>query len=452
MRAERGKLRSGGDDSAGGGMSMSGTPPVEALLALHSGIVRVGADGTARVEFDLPDFNGQVRVMAVAWSGAKVGHGVKDVIVRDPIALTASAPRFLTLGDEARLDLSLHNVEAPAGAYQLGVERDVSGGAPASVVKREVRLAADERRSERLSIKPAAPGLVSYDVRITGPGGIDVKRRLTFDVKVPGGDIKRVTVAKLAPRTGRISLSKDLLADLIPGRTTVNVNVGPIAAFDVPGLLTQLDRYPYGCAEQTTSRALPLLYANEMGAQLGLMTDGDLKARVQGAVERVLEMQTSSGAFGVWGPRNPDMWLTAYVTDFLTRAKETGYEVKAQALTSALDRLQSFVSYAQDFEKGGEDRAYALYVLTRNGRAPAGELRYYSDTRLERFSSSLAKAQLGAALAMIGDRERAEKVFRAALALPEEKGNEYRPDFGSRLRDGAAIITLAAEVKVVTVL
>ncbi len=448
MRADRGKLRSGGDDSSGGGMSMSGSPPVEKLLALHSGIVRVGTDGTARVEFDLPDFNSQVRLMAVAWSAAKVGHGVKDVIARDPIALTVSTPRFMTLGDEARIDLSLHNVEGTASAYQLAVERDGGNGAMASVLQREVRLNVNERKSERLSIKPGEAGLVSYDVRITGPGGVDVKRRLTLDVKVPGGDVKRVTVAKLAPRSGKITLSKDLLADLIPGRTTVNVNVGPVAAFDVPGLLTQLDRYPYGCAEQTTSRALPLLYANEMGAALGLRADANIKERVQGAIERVLEMQNSSGAFGIWGPRNPDMWLSAYVTDFLTRAKEAGYEVKPQAFTSALDRLQSFVSYAQDFEKGGEDRAYALYVLTRNGRAPAGELRYYADTRLERFGSGLAKAQLGAALAMIGERKRAERVFRSALNLPEEKGYTYRPDYGSRLRDGAALIALASEVNV----
>ena len=40
-------------------------------------------DGTAIVEFQLPDFNGTVRVMAVAWSGDKLGPASKDVIVRD---------------------------------------------------------------------------------------------------------------------------------------------------------------------------------------------------------------------------------------------------------------------------------------------------------------------------------------------------------------------------------
>src|SRR4029078_13368405 len=96
-----------------------------------------------------------------------------------------------------------------------------------------------------------------------------------------------------------------------------------------------------------------------------------------------------------------------------------------QGFTQALDRLQNFIAYAEDFQKGGEDRAYALYVLADNGRAPIGDLRYYSDTRLDRFSTPLAKAQLGAALAMMGDKTRAEAAFasaRDALDLPGATG------------------------------
>ena len=121
MRAERGTLRSGGDGGADAGLQ--GSPPVEETVAFFSGIVTVGADGTASVDFDVPDFNGTVRVMAVAWSADKLGHGQKDVIVRDAVALTASAPRFLTLGDEARLDIAVHNVEGPQAAYKLELDQ-----------------------------------------------------------------------------------------------------------------------------------------------------------------------------------------------------------------------------------------------------------------------------------------------------------------------------------------
>src|SRR5262249_51806119 len=69
MRGTRGRIRAGGDATA----ELQGTPPTQAPLALFSGVVEVGDDGVANVEFEIPAFAGTVRVMAVAWSAGKVG-------------------------------------------------------------------------------------------------------------------------------------------------------------------------------------------------------------------------------------------------------------------------------------------------------------------------------------------------------------------------------------------
>ena len=446
MRAERGKLRSGGDGA--GGLAMQGSPPVEETLALFSGIVKVGADGTAKAEFQLPDFNGLVRLTAVAWSADKVGSAAKDVIVRDAVALTASAPRFLTLGDTTRLEIALHNVEGQAATYTLTGQYEQEAGARTQPgFERKVTLGAGERKRETVQLKPGEVGLTKLALRVTGPGDVDVHRTLTFDVKVPAGDIRRMTVAALPANGGKLTLSKDLVQDLIARRTKVTVSVGPQGALDVPGILATLDRYPYGCAEQTVSRAMPLLYVNAVAKQIGLATDTHLRERIDGAIARVMEMQDASGSFGIWGPADGDMWLTSFVTDFLTRAKETGYAVPQRSFTQALDRLANYISYAQDFEQGGEARAYALYVLARNSRAPIGELRYYVDTKLENFSTPLAQAQLGAALAMMGDKPRAERALRAAFEgiTGTTDPVEARRDYGTSMRDGAALIALASE-------
>src|SRR5262249_10196093 len=63
MQGTRGQIRSGGD----AGAALQGSPPTQKPLALYSGIVTVAADGTAEVNFDIPDFAGTARVMAVAW-------------------------------------------------------------------------------------------------------------------------------------------------------------------------------------------------------------------------------------------------------------------------------------------------------------------------------------------------------------------------------------------------
>src|SRR5262245_64545788 len=73
MQGTRGQIKSGGDTAAA---ELQGSPPAQKPLALYSGIVTVKPDGTAEVVFDIPDFAGTARVMAVAWSKDKVGRAV----------------------------------------------------------------------------------------------------------------------------------------------------------------------------------------------------------------------------------------------------------------------------------------------------------------------------------------------------------------------------------------
>jgi uncharacterized protein YfaS (alpha-2-macroglobulin family) len=118
------------------------------------------------------------------------------------------------------------------------------------------------------------------------------------------------------------------------------------------------------------------------------------------------------------------------------------------AFRLALDRLRNYVATAAEPSKdGGRELAYALYVLARNGVAPIGDLRYIADTKLDDLATPIAKAQIAAALGLLGDRARAERVYAAALnAIPKEPKLEYgRVDFGSILRDSAALVTLASE-------
>jgi uncharacterized protein YfaS (alpha-2-macroglobulin family) len=178
--------------------------------------------------------------------------------------------------------------------------------------------------------------------------------------------------------------------------------------------------------------------------------DTALKQRIEQAIANLLTKQTSSGGFGLWGPYDDtDLWMDAYVTDFLLRAKAKGFAVPDQAMTMALDTLGNQVSYASDFSDGGQEIAYALYDLARAGRAAIGDLRYYLEARLENFGSPLAQAQLGAALALYGDTARSAKAFAAAVAGLDKPDDprSWRSDYGSQLRDTAAVLALAAEFK-----
>ncbi|MEO5808438.1 alpha-2-macroglobulin family protein [Devosia sp.] len=439
-----GALHSGGDGSA----SRLGTPPpTSVLVALHSGIVTVGADGTATVTFDMPDFAGTVRVMAMAWTAKAIGHSSADVIVRDPVVVSLSPPRFLRLDDTSRLLVEVNNVAGPAGTYKVAL--DTGTGITTDAAETSVDLAAGARTALNLKLTAAEIGDQPIKVTLTQPNGDVLVKELTLGVRAASAPQTTSKLLKLDPGE-TISLDAKYFAKMVPHSSSMTLAIGPIARLNIPGLLVELDRYPYGCAEQISSRALPLLYLNEVAEMIGLGKDEAIDQRVKDAITNLLSKQTSSGGFGLWGPfDSTDLWLDSYVTDFLLRAKAAGYDIPDLAMTSALDNLGNQVSYASDFDKGGEDIAYALLDMARGGRAAIGDLRYYLEARLDNFGSPLAQAQLGAALALYGDGARAATAFQAAVEGLKVKDDPdtYRADYGSRLRDVAGVLALAAEFK-----
>lgn len=443
MQGTRGQIRTGGDSA---GAELQGSPPTQKPLALYSGIVTVGADGSAEVTFDIPEFAGTARVMAVAWTATKLGRATTDVTVRDPVVLTATLPRFLLNGDKGTMSFDLDNVEGAPGDYSIGVK--TSGpvkvtGNPNTTVK----LAAKQRTSMALALDAAGSGTANIDVDIKGPNGLTLARHYALDVKAATQVLARRSVRTLAKGEG-LTLSPDMFSDLVAGTGSVSLSVGLSTALDAATILKALDRYPHGCSEQITSRAMPLLYVNDLAAGAHLAMDTAVDQRIRDAIERLLARQGSNGSFGLWSAGGDDAWLDAYVTDFLTRAREKGFAVPDVLFRTALDHIRNTVVNAAEPEKdGGRDLAYGLYVLARNGTAPIGDLRYLADTKLNNLATPIAKSQLAAALALVGDRPRAERVYAAAAdALAPKPALEFgRVDYGSALRDAAALVSLASE-------
>lgn len=447
LNGATGEVRSGGD--AGAQARLQAPPPTEELVAYFTGPVTVGADGYARASFDLPSFNGTVKVMAVAWSKTGVGQASADVLVRDPVVVTASVPRFLSPGDTSRLLLEVVHATGPSGRMSLDV---AANGLTLGEVPSGFDLGDKAKAVFEVPVTAGDVGIQTIDISLATPDGKVLKKTLTVPVQVNDPEVARISRLDLASGQS-FTFDENVFAGLVPGSGKATMAVGPLARLNAPGLLAALDRYPYGCTEQMTSKALPLLYFDQVAQVMDLQGAADLQKRIDEAVVEILANQSSTGGFGLWGPDQGDFWLDAYVTDFLSRAKAQGYQVPDIAFKSALANLRNQVNYAPDFSAetngGGEALAYALMVLAREGAAAVGDLRYYVDVKGDDFATPIAMAQLGAALASYGDQARADAMFRKAVAklesLPPEVGQVWRVDYGTRYRDAAALLTLAVE-------
>lgn len=445
MQGTRGAIRAGGDAAAA---KLDGAPPTQEPLARYSGVVKVGADGKATVSFDLPAFNGTARVMVAAWSASGVGQAQKDVIVRDPVVVAGTLPRFLNIGDQSRIHLQIDNLEGKAGQYTLDLDVHGPVVVAAEATRRVVTLQPGGKTALTIPVKAGGIGTAKLDLRMTGPE-VDVSQSFNLTVLPGTAEIFHRTVRSLDAKQA-VTLTSDLLGEFMPGTGMLSVAVSTFGGFDVPALLASLDRYPYGCTEQTVSRAMPLLYLSRLsraGADT-LAVPGDLNATIQTAIDKVLTRQTASGGFGLWSADGAeDMWLDAFVADFLTRAREQKFVVPQKAFDITLDRMRNLVANTSDVKDGGSDLAYAAYVLARNGRPVMNDLKYLADTKLDDFTTPLARAQLAAALALLGDRGRAGSVFTSAAGQLQAAKAEMisRADYGSKLRDGAGLLALAAE-------
>jgi uncharacterized protein YfaS (alpha-2-macroglobulin family) len=439
-----GILRSGGDQFAK--RSVAGLPDKSSrVVALYSGIVKLDADSAAKIAFDIPDFQGQLRLMAVAYSAKKLGAASGAVTVRDPVVTMVALPRFLAPGDTARIGVVINNVEGGSGDYLLKLAAS-GAGAFAAPVERAIPLATGAGFSGAFPLAAKTTGNVALRLELTGPNDLRIARDFTLGVRPAQAYQLKRFVARLEPGQS-VTLDDGAADEFLPGTAEALLTVSPRPDWDVPGLLRALDRYAYGCLEQTTSRALPLLYVDAV-AGLWRTDPGFSPAEtLERAIGHIVELQRGDGSFGVWSDSDDTVpWLDAYASDFLLRAKEHGKTVPDYALNAALGWLRDYVRQPHTDAKSLPAVAYAHYVLAR---AKAGELpalRYFNDTQLSNLPTQLARAQLGAALAAYGDTTRAAAAYAAALGpLPKRPPGLRTVDYGSDLRDSAGVLAFAGD-------
>ncbi|MBV9692312.1 MAG: alpha-2-macroglobulin family protein [Alphaproteobacteria bacterium] len=434
-----GSLREGGDSFGGRSLSVV---PVK-TVSLFSGLVKIGANGTANVPIDVPDFNGELRLMVVAFAKDKLGHADRPLTVRDPVVADLVLPRFLAPGDRALAALNLNNVEGKDGNYTAVV----TATAPL-MLNASARVTRPLNTGQRIlvpvEIGAGGIGISSVKLTVTGPGGFNVSHDWQIQTRAPQLDVARDDTVAFGPNQS-YTANKALVADIIPGTQNVALTVSAAHGFNnVPGLLKWLDKYPYGCIEQTTSRAMPLLVFNDLADLAGLPRDKALHDREQQAIDAVLDMQNYAGNFGMWGPGDDaEPWISVFALDFLNQARAKGYVVP----NDALRRGASWLKTTSTSDADDPTRAYAFYVLAKTGQVNISDLRYFADTRLPEMTGAIAAALTGAAAADIGDRARAVTGFEKAreIMANADPARYAQTDYGSLLRDVAGSTALAAE-------
>jgi hypothetical protein len=458
-------LRFGGDGDEGDELSRGGKKPVNhvTIIAQQAQPVQLDENGEGTVNLPIGDFNGELRVMAQAWTDDRFGSSENKVVVAAPLVTELAAPRFMASGDNSRLALDLTNLtDLP---QQLTVNLKTSG-----------LISLDGAASLPVKLAPGARSTLFIPVRAQeGFGDGELSAEIT-GLNLPGETVvPQAKQWKLGVRPAFPAQTVNSGAVLTPGEmwTMPAEHISGLAPKTLEGQLLlsgrpplnlaryirELKAYPYGCLEQTTSGLFPSLYTNRaqlMALGITGTSDEQRRAAIDLGISRLLDMQRENGGFGLWDKESPEeYWLTAYVTDFLVRASEQGYSVNTEALNKANQRLLRYLQdpglialrYSDDSAASKfAVQTYAGLVLARQQKAPLGALRDLWQ-RHGTAKAGLPLVQLGVALKLMGDAPRGQEALALGLATKRSDERIWMADYGSELRDKAMMLSLLEENK-----
>ena len=464
-------------------------------VSLWSGFVRTDGNGRGTVQFKIPQFNGTLRLMAVAFTGGDYGASEAYLTVREPIVLTPTFPRFLAGGDKIRVPVTLFNGTGEDGEFkvQLQAAGDVqllSASSESSVLSPQSSVKEDSQATTRnpladnqqlktensLSIdkkvEAGAEAQVFFDILVHDAiGAADFHLSAYGNTETTQLEVKLPlrSVAPPVTKTGqgvvRAGEPIDFIlpANLIPDSSEFSLTLSPFPSIKFADSLRYLVRYPYGCLEQTTSKIFPLLYFSDLARSVEpmLAAENSVDYYITSGITKIESMLKSNNRFTYWpGGTYVNPWSSIYASHFLVEARKAGYEVADRVYEAMLEGLRAQAKFSPNMENQNEGKkirreislaTYAAYVLAAAGQPDRGTMHYLKNRGLSGLSD-YSHFQLAGAFALSGELETALSMLPVSVSLPvngngkETEQRETGGTFNSPIRAQAIMLDVLAEV------
>ncbi len=316
--------------------------------------VNVPASGEATVEIVAPDFDGGMRLMAVALNEEKTGSGDNTFIVREPVSVQMTAPRAVAPGDSFEIVTEIFNTDLPEQKFSWQLD---FGGAKLASGESDVLKPGQKHVLRTPLAAPDNNGAKKAELRVFDANGkLCSQEYVSISVRAALPAQDNVGVTEIAPGAEAYFPNSQAFGEISVGSP----------ALALAGALDWLEAYPYGCLEQVSAAALPHLAVPSL-IESGLIHQafGESSAgKIRNALGQISTMRLYNGKYAMW-PCSDEAWAagTLFAIHFELEADANGFPL-TQARRATISRILAQFVNSRNPEA---QRAYAVYLLSLMG-------------------------------------------------------------------------------------
>lgn len=366
---------SGGGMGGGGGDDepLSGQPRRDFQdTAAWFPTLQTDANGEVTVTFTLPDNLTSWRLTAKAVTAdTQVGETTHNITTWKPVIVRPILPRTLTAGDEVELSAIVHNNDSATRDLYVTLAISPSETSPLSII-----TGSAGNLAVPITLKPGETRVIGWTVVAHTAGVTQITTRVFTDtvdpllldaVELPL-TIRPLAIPNVTTQIGQFE--DNFATDIVWPEdaldiSTLQIELNRSIAGSMVNGLEYLTGYPYGCVEQTMSRALPNAVVARAFQQLGVSNPAlltNLEPLVQASVQRLYGFQHQDGGWGWWTDDDSHDYQTAWVIFGLATTADAGYAVDPAVIERGAAWLNIHLA-----DMDVRTRAYALYALAIAG-------------------------------------------------------------------------------------
>ncbi|MBD1558455.1 hypothetical protein HC752_16085 [Vibrio sp. S9_S30] len=436
-------------------------------ITIMSELIQFDQNGEANITIDIPDYNGQAQVVAMAFTDNQFGQSESNVVISAPIVAELAVPRFLAPGDSSQTFMEIFNTSGGSQTIKASIAADDILSLPGDS-DFEFTLQDGERTGVPIpfevgQIQSSSDTItLKLTIHATGEDNSQYRqvRDWTVPVRIAQPMVSQRTLITLTPKNNDSAEnlgnpSFELTPDLWKNYQDFTEQFAAMTFSHSPQIhiaehASGLFQYPYGCAEQTTSKAMPWLFEDSDLDQVKAKAANGKPVRqiIEDSMNRLSTMQKANGSFSLWSKHgSADPWLSMYVTEYLLEANARYSDIVPEhMLAKARENLVRYIGASQSTDAS---HFYALWLGTKAGLVNNAQL-YNTQSTLKDPSSHgisrLSAAHLGGAFLINGQTKLGEEYLSWAESDAMRNRVSYY-EYGSDVRDLALTISILEDVQ-----